>query len=58
AAIAYPDLVSVFAGTVLNQTGQAIEIIFITMAVYLTISLSISLSLNLYNRRIVRTQAA
>jgi len=42
AAIAYPDLVSVFAGTVLNQTGQAIEVIGITMAVYLTISLIIS----------------
>ena len=38
-AIAYPDLVSVFAGTTLNQTGQAIEVIAITMAVYLTISL-------------------
>ena len=35
-AIAYPDLVSVFAGTVLNQTGQAVEVILITMLVYLT----------------------
>ena len=35
AAIAYPDLVSVFAGTALNQTGQAVEIIFITMSIYL-----------------------
>jgi general L-amino acid transport system permease protein len=52
AAIAYPDLVSVFAGTVLNQTGQAIEVIAITMAVYLTISLLISLVMNWYNRRI------
>ena len=34
-AIAYPDLVSVFAGTVLNQTGQAVEVILITMLVYL-----------------------
>ena len=39
AAIAYPDLVLVFAGTALMQTGQAVEIIAITMAVYLTISL-------------------
>ena len=38
-AIGYPDLVAVFAGTTLNQTGQAIEIIAITMAVYLAISL-------------------
>ncbi len=52
AAIAYPDLVSVFAGTVLNQTGQAIEVIAITMGVYLTISLLIALGMNWYNRRI------
>ncbi len=52
AAIAYPELVSVFAGTVLNQTGQAIEVIAITMAVYLTISLLISLLMNWYNHRI------
>src|SRR3546814_15970592 len=39
--IGYPDLVSVFSGTVLNQTGQAVEVIAITMAVYLTISLKI-----------------
>ncbi|MFQ5851638.1 MAG: amino acid ABC transporter permease [Candidatus Binatia bacterium] len=51
-AIAYPELVSVFAGTVLNQTGQAIEVIAMTMAVYLTISLMISLFMNWYNRKI------
>ena len=38
--IGYPDLVQVFAGTVLNQTGAAVQVIFITMAVYLTISLA------------------
>jgi general L-amino acid transport system permease protein len=52
AAIAYPDLVSVFAGTVLNQTGQAVEVIGITMAVYLAISLSIAAAMNVYNRRV------
>ncbi|MEI2780222.1 MAG: amino acid ABC transporter permease [Candidatus Competibacter sp.] len=52
AAIGYPDMVSAFAGTVLNQTGQAIECIAITMAVYLTISLLISLAMNWYNRRV------
>ncbi|TDI54317.1 MAG: amino acid ABC transporter permease [Alphaproteobacteria bacterium] len=52
AAIAYPDLVLVFAGTVLMQTGQAVEVILMTMAVYLTISLVISLIMNSYNRRI------
>lgn len=51
-AIAYPDLVSVFAGTTLNQTGQAVECITLTMLVYLTISLSISAAMNWYNRRI------
>jgi general L-amino acid transport system permease protein len=55
-AIAYPDLVSVFAGTSLSQTGQAIEIIAITMAVYLTISLLTSLFMNWYNARIALTE--
>ena len=51
AAIAYPDLVLVFAGTALMQTGQAVEIIAITMAVYLTISLVISAVMNWYNKK-------
>ncbi len=50
-AIGYPDLVSVFAGTTLNQTGQAIEIIAMTMAVYLTLSLLTSLLMNIYNAK-------
>ncbi|MEH6470784.1 MAG: amino acid ABC transporter permease [Halopseudomonas sp.] len=50
-AIGYPDLVSVFMGTTLNQTGQAIEIIFMTMAVYLTINLVVSMLMNIYNKR-------
>ncbi len=50
-AIGYPDLVAVFAGTTLNQTGQALEIIGITMATYLTISLVISIFMNWYNRK-------
>jgi general L-amino acid transport system permease protein len=50
--IAYPDLVSVFAGTVQNQTGQAVECVAITMAVYLVISLVISAFMNWYNRHI------
>jgi len=52
AAIAYPDLVLIFAGTVLMQTGQAVEVISMTMAVYLTISLIISMIMNWYNKRI------
>ncbi|MGP0089250.1 MAG: amino acid ABC transporter permease [Xanthobacteraceae bacterium] len=50
-AIGYPDLFAVFAGTTLNQTHQAIEIIAITMAVYLLISLVTSLLMNWYNAR-------
>ena len=51
-AIGYPDLFAVFAGTTLNQTGQAIEIIAITMGVYLAISLITSMFMNWYNARI------
>jgi general L-amino acid transport system permease protein len=50
--IGYPELVAVFAGTTLNQTGQAVECIAITMAVYLVISLVISAFMNWYNRRV------
>lgn len=56
-AIGYPDLVSVFAGTTLSQTGQAIEIIAITMGVYLLISLVTSALMNFYNWRLGRSLA-
>jgi general L-amino acid transport system permease protein len=55
-AIGYPDLFAVFAGTTLNQTHQAIEIIGITMAVYLLISLVTSLLMNWYNARVQLTE--
>lgn len=51
-AIGYPDFVSVFTGTVLNQTGQAVEVILMTMGVFLTLSLATSLFMNWFNRRI------
>ena len=51
-AIGYPDLVNVFGGTTLNQTGQAIEVITLTMATYLFFSICISLYMNWYNKRI------
>ena len=51
AAIAYPDIVLVFAGTALMQTGRAIEIISITMLTYLTLSISISIFMNWYNKK-------
>jgi len=51
-AIGYPELVTLFSGTVLNQVGQAIEIILMTMAVYLMISISISLLMNYINSKI------
>lgn len=51
-AIGYPDLVSVFAGTVLNLTNQAVEVILMTMAVYLSLSLLTSLFMNWFNARV------
>ena len=50
AAIGYPELVTTFAGTTLNQVGQAVEIILMTMLVYLSISIFISILLNIYNK--------
>tara|TARA_Y100000996_G_C22518185_1_gene641307 strand:+ start:105 stop:1256 length:1152 start_codon:yes stop_codon:yes gene_type:complete len=52
AAIAYPDLVLVFAGTAMMQTGKAIEIVSITMFTYLSLSLAIAALMNWYNKRI------
>jgi general L-amino acid transport system permease protein len=57
-AIGYPDLFSVFAGTTLSQTGQAIEIIAITMGVYLLISLVTSAAMSFYGWRIGRSLGA
>lgn len=51
-AIGYPDLFAVFAGTTLTQTGQAIEIVGITMITYLVLSLTISGLMNFYNARV------
>ncbi len=50
-AVGYPDLVSIFMGSTLNQTGQAVEIISMTMLVYLTISLVTSALMNIYNAK-------
>ncbi len=50
-AIAYPDIVSVLAGTTLSQVGQAVEIIFVTMMIYLSLSLFTSWAMNRYNQR-------
>jgi len=49
--IGYPDLVQIFAGTVLNQTAAAVQVMAITMAVYLAISLSVAVALNAFNAR-------
>ena len=51
AAIAYPELVSVFMGSALNATGQAIEIVAIVLAIYLAVGLLVSLAMNLFNAR-------
>jgi general L-amino acid transport system permease protein len=52
AAIAYPEIVKVFVGSTLNQTGQAVEIIAMTLAIYLTINLATSAFMNWYNKRV------
>jgi general L-amino acid transport system permease protein len=52
AAIAYPDLISTFAGTALNQNGQALETLAITMTVYLSLSLLTSAFMNWFNSRV------
>jgi general L-amino acid transport system permease protein len=52
AAIAYPDIVLVFAGTAMMQTGRAIEIVSITMLTYLSLSIIISIYINWYNKKI------
>jgi general L-amino acid transport system permease protein len=48
--IGYPDLVQIFAGTVLNQTQAAVQVMAITMAVYLVISLAVAIALNAFNQ--------
>ena len=52
AAIAFPELVNIFGGTSLNQTGRAIEIVLMVMAFYFTMSMLISLVLNIYNKKV------
>jgi general L-amino acid transport system permease protein len=52
AAIAYPDLMLIFAGTVLNQTGQAFEVMAMTIATYLVLGFAIAAAMNRYNRRL------
>jgi general L-amino acid transport system permease protein len=51
-AIGYPDFVAVFAGSVMQRTGQAVEVIFVTMLFYLVLSLATSLFMNWFNRRV------
>lgn len=51
-AIGYPDLFTVFVGTTLNQTGQAIEIVLMTMAVYFVINMLISVTMNMFNAKV------
>jgi len=52
AAVAYPELFQIFAGTVLNQSGRELETIFILMVIFLTISLLTSAFMNWYNRHV------
>ena len=55
-AIGYPDFVQIFTGTVLTQTGQAVEVVAITLSVYLFLSLVISLVMNIYQSRVTVVQ--
>ncbi|MBV8701328.1 MAG: ABC transporter permease subunit [Bradyrhizobium sp.] len=57
-SIGYPDLFSVFAGTALSQTGQAIEILAMTMGVYLLLSLVTSAVMSFYGWRLGRSLGA
>ena len=50
-AIAYPELVSIFAGTAMNQVGKEIEMFFMMMVVYLTFSILTSIFMNWFNHR-------
>jgi general L-amino acid transport system permease protein len=52
AAIAMPELVQVFMGSTLNQTGQAVEVVAITLAIYLTVNLAVSAFINWYNKKV------
>lgn len=52
AAIGYPDLFNVFVGTALNQTGQAIETIFMTIIVYFVLNMLISFLMNRFNNNV------
>jgi len=52
AAIAYPEIVQIFAGTVLNQSGRAIEVMVIVMGVFLVINLAASAALARLNERV------
>jgi general L-amino acid transport system permease protein len=52
AAIAYPEIVQIFAGTVLNQSGRALEVMFLVMTIFLLINLATSAFMNWYNRKV------
>jgi len=54
AAIAFPEIISIIAGTTMTQTGQALETIALAMLFYVTVSLSIALVMNFFNRRVTR----
>ena len=56
AAVAYPEIVQIFAGTVLNQSGRAIEVIAMVMGVFLAINLAVSALMNWYNRKVMFTE--
>lgn len=50
-AIGYPELFTVFAGSALNQVGQAVEIMFMTLVIYFALNMAISFVMNRFNKR-------
>ncbi len=57
AAIGYPDIMQIVGGTVLSQTGQALEAMALVVLLYAAINIAIALAMNLANRRLLRAEA-
>jgi general L-amino acid transport system permease protein len=54
AAIAFPEVISIVAGSTLTQTGQAVETIALAMVFYIAVSLAIAGVMNYLNYRVMR----
>jgi general L-amino acid transport system permease protein len=52
AAVAYPEILQVYARTVLNQSGRAVEVMTLVLGVFLMVNLSVSAAMNRWDRRL------